>query len=139
MITIEKKTSEEKPSREVVEEKTSQEIPPFEVVKGDRFSSFSVHDVSGGMHPNGCVLAFFLHRQIMKPDKENPGRIKLAKIEQSNECEIHLTPALWKSIVEWMSQSLQSYEGMYGEIPRIPKAYQQKTGEKPPTTPGMYG
>jgi hypothetical protein len=89
--------------------------PEFAVIMKENLPITYATGVFGGLAPNDARMMFYADRIELEPG-EVPGTQKVKKINQEIQVDIHLSPATFKSIVQWMTQQLERYEKVFGEI-----------------------
>lgn len=101
--------------------------PEFAVVMKEGLPITYATGVFGGLAPNDARMMFYTDRLELEPG-EVPGSQKVKKINQEIQVDIHVSPATFKSVAQWMMQQLERYEKAFGEIKFEP------IKENPPTT-----
>jgi hypothetical protein len=97
-------------------------IPPrFEITKSPNFKVIFASGVFGGLNPNDGQMIFYLDRFEPEMVSDQPGRVRLTKINREFQVELHMTPSQFKSISQWMARHVQTYEQKFGEIPLGPR------------------
>ena len=95
------------------------ELPEFEVMESPHFKAYSATGVFGGLNPNGGRIIFYLDRIKPTADPSNPGGMKLQKVEHELQVEVHVSPAQFKSIAEWMMGHVSQFEKQFGNLKKI--------------------
>jgi hypothetical protein len=93
-------------------------IPKFEDTKSPNFAYIFVTGVFGGLDPNDGRMIFYLDR--LEPEtlnQPNPGNQVIKKVVRESQVEVHMSPSQFKTIAIWMSNHVQKYEELFGQIP----------------------
>ena len=90
---------------------------PFRVSTSENYRYVTASGVFGGMSPNDCRIIFYLDRFI--PDivpGGAPGEIKIREVNRELQVEIHMSPAQFMSMSQWMTRRVNDFEEQFGEI-----------------------
>lgn len=103
--------------------------PQFEDTKSEQYRYIFATGVFGGVNPLDAQMIFYLNR--LEPETvttPHPGAIKLKKIVRELQVEVHMTPAEFKAVAQWMNKHVEEYEKKIGPIPIPPKEKGKKKG-----------
>jgi hypothetical protein len=97
-------------------------VPPqFEDSKSEQYRYVFATGVFGGVNPNDGQMIFYLDR--FKPETVNTPRLgaqKLKNIRREMQVEVHMTPAQFKAVAEWMKNHVEQYENNFGLMTPTP-------------------
>ena len=89
--------------------------PEFTVSEREGMKLLYATGAFGGLTPNDARIFFFTDRLQLEPG-DIPGSQKLKTVNQEIQAEIHMSPATFKSVANWMMMNIQNYEKRFGEI-----------------------
>lgn len=72
------------------------------VTKSSDYKVVYVTGAFGGLNPVEGRIIFYLDRIVPKVKEEPMGVMEIREIERELQIEIHMSPATWISIAEWM-------------------------------------
>lgn len=103
--------------------------PEFVVTKKEGMPLVYITGVFGGLAPNDARILYFADRLELEP-ADVPGALKVKRVNQEIQVELHMSPATFKSVAVWMTKHLEAYEKTFGEIKAEPirESQQAKDG-----------
>lgn len=104
------------------------QTPDFEITKSPEYRAVYASGVFGGLDPNDARMIFWLDR--LEPElvpRGSPGQTRVGRVNRELQVEIHVSPAQFKTIHQWMGRHIERHEKRFGEIQLGP----EKTDENP--------
>jgi len=86
----------------------SQSPPEIKMNKSPDYRIVSATGVFGGVNPSGGRVIFFIDR--FEPVSDRSGKLSLESINRELQVEVHLSPATFKTIAEWMTKHIKEFE-----------------------------
>ena len=80
--------------------------PKITLTKGSDYKVVYVTGAFGGLNPVEGRIIFYLDRIVPKIKPEPTGAMEMGEIERELQIEIHMSPATWISIAEWMQEHI---------------------------------
>ena len=91
--------------------------PPFRVSTSENYRYVTASGVFGGMSPNDCRIIFYLDRYV--PDLVPggaPDEMRIREVNRELQVEIHMSPAQFLSMSQWMTSHVNDFQEQFGEI-----------------------
>ena len=90
--------------------------PPFETTKAEYFRYVYASGAMGNVSPKGANIIFYLDRIEPESLPGRPGAMRVSKINQELQVEVHMSPVEFKSFGLWVANQVRRYEERFGEI-----------------------
>jgi hypothetical protein len=90
---------------------------PFRVSTSENYRYVTTSGVFGGMSPNDCHIIFYLDRYV--PDTVPggaPDEMRIREVNRELQVEIHMSPAQFMSMSQWMTSHVNDFQEQFGEI-----------------------
>jgi len=82
--------------------------PQIRMSKHPEYRIVAASGVFGGLHPVGGQVIFYTDR--FEPTSDSMGKLSLGSVNRELQVEIHVSPAVFKSIAEWMTNHVKDFE-----------------------------
>lgn len=105
----------------------SQSPPEYKITKHPDYRAISATGLFGILIPTEGQVVFYTDR--LEPKSDTVGTLSLGSVNRELQAEVHLSPATFKSIAEWMTQKVKEFEQ---------QQKQQITSVKMEQAPGKY-
>ncbi|MFQ6089262.1 MAG: DUF3467 domain-containing protein [Candidatus Methanofastidiosia archaeon] len=99
----------------------------YEIRESPDFKGVFVNGAFGGLSPVDSKVIFYIDRPELKMKRGKSGEMEIKQIKRELQVELHMTPATFKSIAEWMISHVKKYEEQFGKV------------SKDKEVSGMYG
>lgn len=90
---------------------------PFRVSTSENYRYVSASGIFGDISPNDCHIIFYLDRFV--PDVVPggaPGEMRIREVNRELQVEIHMSPAQFMSMSQWMTKHMNDFQEQFGEI-----------------------
>ena len=88
--------------------------PQVTVTKSPEFRIVYVNGVMGAMSPAGAQMSLYLDRA--EPDFDDTGNVTGGTINREMQIEIHMSPATFKAVAEWMTEHVEQFEKIQKQL-----------------------
>jgi len=86
----------------------TQSPPEFKITKHAEYRVISATGVFGGLSPAGGQVIFYTDR--LEPKSDTVGNLSLGSVNRELQVEVHLSPATYKSVADWMTRKVKEFE-----------------------------
>jgi hypothetical protein len=86
----------------------AQSPPEFKITKHPEYRVVSATGMFGTLHPAEGQVIFYLDR--LEPKSDTVGKLSLGSVNRELQAEVHMSPAVFKAVAEWMVRHVKDLE-----------------------------
>lgn len=83
---------------------------PVKITKRPEFTTLYASGIFGGLNPIEGRIVFYIDRPVPKMKETPIGAMEVSEVERELQVELHLSPATFIQMYEWMKSHIERLE-----------------------------